>query len=68
MEGVGVLHEELARPHDPEARPDLVAELGLDLIEVGRELLVAPYLAAHQIGDHLLVGGAEAELALVAVA
>ena len=68
VEGVGVLHQELARPHDPEARADLVAELGLDLVEVDRELLVAAQLVARQVGDDLLVGRAEAELPLVAVA
>jgi hypothetical protein len=38
MEAVGVLHQELARAHDAEARPDLVAELGLDLVVVDRQL------------------------------
>ncbi len=33
VEGVGVLHDELAAAHQAEARPDLVAELGLDLVE-----------------------------------
>ena len=41
VEGVGVLHEELAAAHEAEARPDLVAELGLDLVEVERQLAVA---------------------------
>jgi len=41
VEGIGVLHQELARPHDTEARPDLVAELGLDLVKGHRQLLVA---------------------------
>ena len=34
VERIGVLHQELARAHDAEARPDLVAELPLDVIEV----------------------------------
>ncbi len=32
VEGVGVLHQELAGAHDPEAGADLVPELGLDLV------------------------------------
>ena len=67
VEGVGVLHEEFPRPHDPEAGPDLVAELGLDLVEVHRQLLVAAQFPARQVGDDLLVGGAEAEFPLVAI-
>jgi len=68
VEGVGVLHQEFAGPHDTEARADLVAELGLDLVEVHRELLVGAQLIAGQVGDDLLVGGPEAELAGMAVA
>jgi hypothetical protein len=67
VEGVGVLHQEFPRPHDPEAGPDFVAEFGLDLVEVHRQLLVAAQLPARQVGNDLLVGGAKAEFALVAV-
>ena len=67
VEGVGVLHHELTRPHDAEARSDLVAELGLDLIEVHRELAVALELAACDVGDHFLVRGSETERPVVAV-
>jgi len=67
MEGVGVLHDELPCAHDAEAGTDLVAKLGLDLVEVERQLLVALDLAAEQVGDDLLVGRADAELATVAV-
>ena len=41
VEGVRVLHDELAAAHEPEARAQLVAELGLDLVEVQRQLAVA---------------------------
>ena len=40
VEAVGVLHQELAGPDDAEPRPGLVAELGLDLVEGDRQLLV----------------------------
>ena len=68
VEGVGVLHQEFARSHDAEARPDLVAELGLDLIEVHRQLLVAAQFLAREVGDHFLVRWAVRELGLLAVA
>ena len=68
VEGVGVLHDELARPHDPEAGPDLIPELGLDLVEVEGKLAVAADLPADDVGDDLLVGWAHAEVALVPVA
>ncbi|MND53213.1 hypothetical protein D3C80_442450 [compost metagenome] len=67
MEGVGVLHDELATTHQAEARTDLVTELGLDLVEVDRQLLVAVQLVAREVGDDFLMGRADAELALMAV-
>jgi hypothetical protein len=36
VEGIGVLHQELARAHHAEARAHLVAELPLDVVEVLR--------------------------------
>ncbi len=67
MEGVGILHQELPGAHHPETGTHLVAELGLDLVEVGRQLFVALYFAAYEIGDHLFVGGTETELPIVPV-
>ena len=34
IKAVGILHDELPAPHHAETGPDLVAKLGLDLIEV----------------------------------
>ena len=67
IEGVEILHDELAAAHEAEARAALVAELVLDLIEQERQLLVAPDLVAHEVGDHLLVRRPEAEVPAVAV-
>ena len=67
MEGVGVLHDEFARAHHAEARPDLVAELGLDLVEIDRQLAVALQLAPREVGDHFLVRRPEAVRPVVAV-
>ena len=67
VEGIGVLHHEFARAHDAEARPDLVAELGLDLVEVERQLAVGADFPARDVGDDFFVGRAETEIALVPV-
>ena len=67
MEGVGVLHHELAAAHEAETRADFVAELGLDLVEVEGQLFVAAHVVPHQIGDHLFGGRREAEAAIVTV-
>ena len=67
VEGIGVLHQELARAHGAEARPDLVAELPGDLVEVLRQVLVGAHAAAEDLGDDLLGGGAEQHLAVVTV-
>ncbi len=67
VERVGVLHDELARAHHAEARPDLVAELGLDVIEIHRQLAIALDFLARDVGDDLLRGRLENEVALVPV-
>ncbi|MND68250.1 hypothetical protein D3C80_596940 [compost metagenome] len=67
MEGVGVLHDELAATHQAEARTDFVTELGLDLVHVQRQLFIAVELVAGQVGDHFFVGWAHAEVTTVAV-
>ena len=40
VEGVGVLHDEFASPHQTETGPDLIAKLGLNLIKIHRQLTV----------------------------
>ena len=67
VEGVGVLHRELARAHHAESRTDLVAELGLDLVEVHGQLPVALHFLAQDVAEHFLRGGRVAELAFGAV-
>jgi hypothetical protein len=68
MERVAVLHDEFARSHDAEARAALVAELGLDLVEVHGQPPIALELGAREVGDDLLRGRLEDEIALVAIA
>ena len=67
IERIGVLHQELAPAHQAEARPHLVAELPLDVIEVERQILVGAHIGAEDLGDHLLVGRAVEHVALVPV-
>ena len=68
IERIGVLHQKLARAHDAEARPDLVAELPLDVVEVQRQVLVGAHRGAENLGDHLFVGGSVQHVAVVPVA
>src|SRR6185295_17129452 len=67
VEGVGVLHQELAASHHTEARPDLVAELPLDMVKKPRQVAVGSGRPAEDLGDQLLVGWAIEHLALVPV-
>ena len=67
-ERIRVLHDELAPAHHAEARADFVAELGLNLVEVRRQLAVTAQLVFHQRGDDFLVRRAQAKIAAVAVA
>ena len=67
VERIGVLHQEFAAAHQPEARPHLVPELPLDVIEIERQVLVGPHVGPEDIGDHFLVGRAVQHVALVAV-
>ena len=54
VKGIGVLHRELAASHDAEPGPTFVAELGLDVPEIFRQLAPGPNLGARNIGHHLL--------------
>src|SRR5437660_202222 len=67
IEGIGVLHQELAASHDAETRALLVAELPLDMIEIERQAFVGFHVGAENLGDHLLVGGPKQEFALVPI-
>ena len=67
MEGISVFHDELACTHHAEARAHFVAEFGLDVVKVFRQLFVAVDFFAHDVGDDFLAGRAHAEIAVVAV-
>ena len=67
VEGVGVLHRELAHAQQAGLGARLVAELGLDLVPDLRELLVAAQLVARDGGHDLFVGHAQADVGALAV-
>ena len=67
VEGVGVLHDELAHAQQAGFGARFVAELGLDLIPDLRQLLVAAQFAAGDGGHDLFVRHGEAEVAAEAV-
>ena len=67
VEGVGVLHHELATAQQPGARPRLVAVLVLDLVDRQRQVLVRRVQVLHHQGEHLLVGGPEQVVGTLAV-
>ena len=67
VEGVGVLHRELAHAQQTGARAWLVAKLGLDLIEHCRQLPVTLDILLDQVGHDLLVGHAQHHVPVVAI-
>ena len=58
MEGIGIFHQELARTHHAEARTDFIAEFGLDLVKIDRQLFVRTQFVTREIGDDFFVGRA----------
>jgi len=67
VERIGVLHDELAATHEARPRPQLVAELRLNLEQVEGELPVTAHVAAHQVHDDLFVRRADDEVGPFAV-
>ena len=59
VEGVRVLHDELAAAQDAGAWAGLIAVLGLDLEQQHRKVLVGAVLPLHRQGEQLLVGGTQ---------
>ena len=67
VEGVGVLHDELARAQEPGARPRLVPALGLEVIRRERQLAVGAHDRRDVEGDDLLGGEGEHHVGTLAV-
>ena len=43
IKGIGIFHNEFACAHDTESRPNLISKLGLNLVQVERQLAIAAY-------------------------
>ena len=67
IEGIAVLHDELAHSQQTRPRPGLVAELGLNLIPDLRQLLIAAQFLARDVGHHLFMGHAQSQPCALAV-
>ena len=67
MEAVPVLHQELARAHDAEARADLISEFGLNLVQIQRQIAIGADVVSHEIRDRFLVSGSENVLSIVPI-
>ena len=67
VEGVAILHDELAHAQQARFGPRLVAELGLNLVPDLRQLLVAAQFAARDRGHDLFVRHAQAQVGALAV-
>ena len=63
MEGIGILHGELAHAQHAPARSGFVPELGLDLVHHDGQVTVAVDGTGHQIGHDLLVRHGQAHVA-----
>ena len=67
VEGVGILHRELAPAHHPKTWTTFVAKLRLNLIEILGQLAVAAQLLAGDVGDDLFGRGLDHEVAAMPV-
>ena len=67
VKGIGILHDELAPTHQAKAGPTLVAELGLDLVKVFGQLLIALDLVACNVRHHLFTGRLNHKITIMAV-
>jgi hypothetical protein len=67
VERVRVLHRELAASHDAEPRPALVAELGLDMVEISRQRAIAAQLLTGDVRDDFLARRLDDEVAVMAI-
>ena len=67
VEGVGVLHDELAAAQQAGTGASLVAVLGLNLVQVNRQILVGGVQVLDQQGEHFLVSGGQQHVGALTV-
>ena len=62
MKGISVFHNKFPGSHDSETRANLIAEFGLDLVEIGRQLFITADYVPDQVCYDFLVGGSQTEI------
>ena len=67
VKAVSIFHDELTSAHQAKAGTALVAEFGLNLVEVFGQLFVAAQFLAGHIRDHFFAGGLHHKVAAMAV-
>ena len=67
VKAIGILHDELATPHQTKPGPDFIAEFRLNLVQIEGQLAVGAHDPTHQVGDHFLVRRTQAKVPLVTV-
>ena len=67
VEGVCVLHDELTASHQTESRACFISVLGLNLVQVHRQLSVGSYVVTDDVGENFFVSWTQAEFSLVSV-
>ena len=60
VEGISILHNEVAAAHQAKARTTLVAEFVLNLVQIQRQLAIGAHIGLHYGGHHFLVSRAKA--------
>ena len=68
IEGIGVLHQEFAPAHHAEARPNLIPELPLDVVEIERQVAIARDAVPKNLRHLLFIRRAVKQVAVLAVA
>src|SRR4030042_90628 len=64
---VSIFHDEFTGTHHPETGPNLIPELGLNLIEVDGHLAVGTDLPACDIRDYLFMSRPKTTVSIVAI-
>ena len=67
VQAVAVLHRELAHPDQAGARPRIIPEFGLQVVDQSRELAIGADLFAHQVAHHFLVSHRQDHIPPIAV-
>ena len=67
MKGISIFHDELAAAHYTKARSYFITELGLNLVVIDGQLLVAAKIFARDVCDDFFMGWSHAAFSVVSV-